>query len=44
MKFTRKILSTLILFSGVNHLAIASETDKAIQFSSLKVSSAQKES
>nr|WP_286145834.1 TonB-dependent receptor [Shigella sp. FC1967] len=43
MKFTRKILSTLILFSGANHLAIASETDKAIQFSSLKVSSAQKE-
>lgn len=43
MKFTRKILSTLILFSGVNHLAIASETDKAVQFSSLKVSSAQKE-
>ncbi len=43
MKFTRKILSTLILFSGVNHLVIASETDKAVQFSSLKVSSAQKE-
>ncbi|MEY0450424.1 TonB-dependent receptor [Proteus terrae] len=43
MKFTRKILSTLILFSGVNHLVIASEVDKAVQFSSLKVSSAQKE-
>ncbi|MEZ2792835.1 TonB-dependent receptor [Proteus terrae] len=43
MKFTRKILSTLILFSGVNHLVIASEADKAVQFSSLKVSSAQKE-
>ena len=44
MRFKRKLLSTAILFTGINSLAIANETDKTVQFSSLKVSAAHKES
>ncbi|OAT37410.1 TonB-dependent receptor [Proteus myxofaciens] len=43
MKFTRKLLSSIILFSGIHHIAIAEDNEKVIQFSSLKISAAKKE-
>ncbi|OAT46380.1 putative TonB-dependent hemin receptor [Proteus hauseri ATCC 700826] len=41
MRSTRKIISTFILFSGINGIVIAAEENKPVQFGSLKVSSAQ---
>ncbi|AUU38895.1 TPA: TonB-dependent receptor [Proteus mirabilis] len=42
-QLTRKILGSCILFSGIHSLVFAAETEKTVQFSSLKVSSAQKQ-
>ncbi|HGY4612430.1 TPA: hypothetical protein ACNV0S_000433 [Proteus mirabilis] len=42
-QLTRNILGSCILFSGIHSLVFAAETEKTVQFSSLKVSSAQKQ-
>lgn len=41
MRYTRKIINTFIILSGINTIAIAAEDNKPVQFGSLKVSSAQ---